>query len=134
MLLDAIPLSEVLSIDLMKNIDQKDLVQQQPKNSFEAVIDFTNAFQIRTRKDGQNAGRKYFLRAESEDQLTTTISDLSRLAKIAAEKSAARTKWEELQRRMREVYGSAPFQGISALLIVGVIHPAPKTPKPPPPT
>ena len=120
MLLDAIPLAEVTSIDSMKDMDQKDIQKQQPRNGFEAIIDFTNAFQIRTQKNGQNAGRKDYLRAESEDELTATIDNLSRLAKLAAEKAAARTKWEELQRRVREVYGSSPFQGISAFLIVAV--------------
>ena len=119
-LLDAIPLSEVISIDLMKDLDPSDEEHQHLHNSFEAAIDFTHAFQIRTHKDGQNAGRKYVLRADSDDQAAMFVSELNHLSRVAAERAVARTRWERIQRRIRKVYDSSVFQGISAILIVVV--------------
>jgi hypothetical protein len=89
-------------------------------NGYESVIDFTNAFQIRTKKDGQNAGRKYILRASSDEEVAKTIIHLDTLAKIAAEKAAARTKWEKIRNRVRLIYDSSWFQGTSAILIIAV--------------
>ncbi len=120
MLLDAIPLSEVISIDLMKDLDQSDEHQHHLHNSYEAAIDFTHAFQIRTQKDGQNAGRKYVLRAETDEQAAMFVSELNHLSRVAAEEAMARTKWERIQRRVRMVYDSSLFQGISAILIIVV--------------
>jgi hypothetical protein len=122
-LLDAIPLSEVISIDLMKDLDQTEEHEHHPHNSYEAAIDFTHAFQIRTLKDGQNAGRKYVLRADSDDQAAIFVSELNHLSRVAAEEAVARTRWENLQRRVRAVYDSSLFQGVSAILIIVVrIH------------
>ncbi len=117
MLLDAIPLSEVVSIDLMKDLDPSD-EHHHLHNSYETAIDFTHAFQIRTQKDGQNAGRKYVLRAESDVQAALFVSELNHLSRVAAEAAVARSRWERIQRRVRKVYDSSVFQGISALLIV----------------
>ena len=119
-LLDAIPLSEVTSIDLMKSTEQGDEQVGHQTNGYESVIDFTNAFQIRTKKDGQNAGRKYILRASSDEEVAKTIIHLDTLAKIAAEKAAARTKWEKIRNRVRLIYDSSWFQGTSAILIIAV--------------
>ena len=122
-LLDAIPLSEVTTIDLMKAIEQNDSQQGQQsqlKSDYGIVIDFTHAFQIRTKSDGQNAGRKYVLRADSDNEVATIVSHLNHLAKKAAKKAAAKTTWEKIQQRVRLVYNSAWFQGISAFLIIAV--------------
>ena len=118
-LLDAIPLSEVTNIDLMNAIEQ-DKQQDQLSKGYGTVIDFTHAFQIRTKKDGQNAGRKYVLRAHSDDEVASIISHLNHLAKKAAKKAAARTRWEKMQQRVRSVYSATWFQGISAFLIIAV--------------
>ena len=120
LLLDAIPLSEVTTIDLMKPTEQGDEHDGQAMNGYESVIDLTHAFQIRTKKDGQNAGRKYILRARSDEEAADTVSHLNRLAKIAAEKTAARTKWDKIHSRVRSVHTSSWFQGMSAALIVAV--------------
>jgi hypothetical protein len=118
-MLDVIPLSEVMTIDLMK-MEQSEEQHGQPKNGYESVIDFTYAFQIRTKKDGQNAGRKYIMRASSDEEVATIISHLNHLAKTAAERAAASTKWEKIQQRIRSVYAAAWFQGTSAFLIIAV--------------
>ena len=120
MLLDAIPLSEVTAIEFMKKVEGSDEKKDLPRKGFESVTDFTNAFQIRTMKHGQNAGRKYVLRATSDDEVATIINQLNLLAKKAVKKAAARTLWEKLQQRVRSVYTASWFQGISAFLIVAV--------------
>jgi hypothetical protein len=120
MLLDAIPLSEVTTIDLMKAIQQSDTKQGQVTRGYGVDIDFTHAFQIRTQEDGQNAGRKYIIRASSDEEVTATISELNNLAKKAAKHAAARTKWEKIQQRVRLWYNATWFQGISAFLIITV--------------
>ena len=120
LLLDAIPLSEIISIDLMKDLDQSDEHHHHLHNSYEAAIDFSRAFQIRTHKDGQNAGRKYVLRADTDDQATTFVSELNHLSKVAAERAVARTRWGSIKQRVRNVYDSSVFQGMSAILIVAV--------------
>ena len=115
--LDAIPLSEVMGVE---SWDQKDVQQQQPKNSFEKAIDFTHAFQIRTVPDGQNAGRKYFLRAESDEQVAALTRQLSQLSRVASDKAASRSRWAKAQRTVRAAYTSDLVQSVAALLIIGV--------------
>jgi hypothetical protein len=116
-LLDAIPLSEVLGVE---SLDQKDVQQQQPQNNFEKTIDFTYAFQIRTLPDGENAGRKYFLRAESDEQVIIITKELAQLSRIAADKAASRSRWAKAQRIVRAVYTSDMVQSVAAMLIIGV--------------
>jgi hypothetical protein len=116
-LLDAIPLSEVLGIE---SLDQKDVQQQQPKNSFEKPIDFTYAFQIRTMPDGQNAGRKYFLHADSDEQVAAFTKQLGQLSRAASDRAASRSRWAKAQRTVRAAYTSDFVQSVAALLIIGV--------------
>ncbi len=99
--------------------DQPD-EQQHLHNSYEAAIDFTHAFQIRTDKNGQNSGRKYVIRADSDQQADLIVSELNNLSRIAAEQAAARSRWGRVQSRVRKVYDSSVFQGISAIFIVVV--------------
>ncbi len=119
-LLDAIPLAEVESIDSMQNLDQTYVQQQQPTNNFEAAIDFTFAFQIRTQTGGYNAGRKYVLRAESEEEINSVITDLKEVTRIAAKKAAARSYFRKIQKLVGAAYNSTIFQSISAVLIIAV--------------
>ena len=119
-LLDAIPLFEVMSIEVMISVDQRADQHGQQTNSYDAVVDFTNAFQIRTVKNGQNAGRKYVLRANSAEEVTAIMDQLSDLAKKAAENEAAKTWRDKLQQRVRQVYISQWFQAITTTLIIAV--------------
>ncbi len=121
-LLDAIPLAEVMGVE---SLDHKDVQQQQLKNSFEKAIDFTHAFQIRTLPDGQNAGRKYFLRAESDEQVAALLKLLAQLSQIASDKAASRSRWAKAQRIVRATYTSDMVQSVAALLIIGVRLPYP---------
>ncbi len=116
-LLDAIPLSEVVGVE---SLDHKDLEEHQPKNGFEKIIDFRFSFQIRTLHDGQNAGRKYFLRGESDEQVARLIKELVHLSQVASDKAAARSRWAKAQRVVRNAYNSDPVQGVAAFLIIAV--------------
>jgi hypothetical protein len=117
-LLDAIPLSEVIEIDSMQNMD--DVEQQQSGVVFGSAIDFTHAFQIRTKKQGKNSGRKYYLRAETDEASTAIIGSLTKFAKAAGKRAAAETRWEKIRSRILKIYDSSIFQGVAAVLIVGV--------------
>ncbi len=119
-LLDVIPLSEVTSIELMMSADQRNDQQENPTNSYEAVIDFTYAFQIRTVQNGQNAGRKYILRASSDEEAAKLVENLCDLKKKAAKRAAANSWRERMQLRIRTLYTSQLFQAITATLIVAV--------------
>jgi hypothetical protein len=116
-LLDAIPLAEVTGIDSMQEVDQNDI----SKNNFEAAVDFTHAFQIRTKRDGYNAGRKYFVQANSDQELAQLVAEISRVAKVAAEREAARSKWERMQKKVQKIYNHSWFQGVAAFLIIAVL-------------
>jgi hypothetical protein len=121
-LLDAIPLHEVISIESMLSVDRGEQDGQHTLNSYESVIDFTHAFQVRTVKNGQNAGRKYILRVGSDEEVTTITEELSLLTKKAARKKemAAKSWKANAQNIIRKLYSSSVFQGIFALLIVAV--------------
>jgi hypothetical protein len=119
-LLDAIPLSEITTIESMQNTHQFDASCNHSKNSYETAIDFTHAFQIRTRKDGQNAGRKYVLRASSDEEALVIIREIKHLSEQAAEKAVARSYWGNLRRRINFMYKSTLFQGLSACMIIMV--------------
>jgi hypothetical protein len=116
-LLDAIPLAEVIGIDSMQEVDQNDI----SKNNFEASVDFTHAFQIRTKRDGYNAGRKYFVQANSDQELAQLVAEISRVAKVAAEREAERSKWERMQKKVQKIYNHSWFQGVAAFLIIAVL-------------
>ncbi len=121
-LLDAIPLAEVTSIEPMQSAEQKETEKStsEVENAFEVAVDNSNGIQIRTRKDGHNAGRKYYLQASSEGEFDVILKDLRSLTKIAVERAEASSKWSKLQERVRVVYESGWFQGIAAFLIISV--------------
>jgi hypothetical protein len=121
MLLDAIPLADITAIEPMQNTvtSQSDTIApNHSKNSYETTVDFTHAFQIRTRKDGQNAGRQYVLRANSEEEAMVIIDDIKRLAGQAAERAITKSYWGNMRRRLNAVYQSTVFQGVSACMIL----------------
>ena len=119
-MLDAIPLAEVIGIESMVNVRESDQNEAHPQNEFEKAMDFTSAFQIRTIKKGYNAGRKYFLRASSDDERDELIKQLTVLSKIAIARAETATEWERMQSRVRVVYNSSLFQGVAAFLIIAV--------------
>jgi hypothetical protein len=119
-LLDVIPLAEVTSVESIKAIDKKDELKSISESAIENAIDFSNAFQINTKQNGYNAGRKYFLRSESEIGLPALISSLRRAAQTAAENAETRSTWQKMQDRVRALYNSDWFQGVATFLIMAV--------------
>jgi hypothetical protein len=119
-LLDAIPLAEVTSIEPMLNSEQNSTEKSTSESTFEVAVENSNAMQIRTIKNGHNAGRKYYLQASSAQELDDLVSELRLLTKSATERAEASSKWNKLQERVRLVYNSSWFQGVAALLIIAV--------------
>ncbi len=109
-----------MEIESMQKMDGKDIEQPQLNSTYGNTIDFTHALQIRTDKQGQNAGRKYCLRADSDEAAAALIGKLNKLAKVARKAAAAATRWERIRSRVCKVYDSSMFQGVAAFLIVGV--------------
>ncbi len=104
----------------MVGIRESESPEGQPQNEFEKAMDFTSAFQIRTKKNGYNAGRKYFIRGDSDQERDELINQLTVLSKIAIARAETATKWERMQSRVRVVYNSSLFQGVAAFLIIAV--------------
>jgi hypothetical protein len=119
-MLDAIPLKEIIGVESMVEICEKESYQGQPQNEFDKAMDFTSAFQIRTQKHGYNAGRKYFLRADSDTERDELIKQLLVLTKNAIARAETATQWERMQSRVRVIYNSSLFQGVAAFLIIAV--------------
>ncbi len=90
------------------------------KNSFETSIDLSHAFQIRTIKNGFNAGRKYIIQTSSDDVMTELVDEISELVRVITERQATKSKWRKIQKRVRRIYNSSLFQGIAAFLIIAV--------------
>jgi hypothetical protein len=114
--MDRIPLEDIIGIEEMQFSSEAPQID----STIEANVDFTNAFQIRTRTDGYNGGRSYFLRSESEGDLAGLIQEIALIAKGAARKASAQTKWALAQEHARSVYNSIWFQGIASFLIIAV--------------
>jgi hypothetical protein len=85
-----------------------------------ATVDFTNAFQIRTKMNGYNGGRSYFLRSETEGGLASLIQGFAFIAEGAGRKARAQTGWAIARERARSLYNSSGFQSIAAFLILAV--------------
>ena len=122
-LLDVIPLTEVTGIDLMQDVDQKGKLSLQRSFSeitVENVIDFTNAFQIRTKQDGYNSGRKYIIQADSEKMMCSLVIGIPNFSKVAVLRADARPIWRRMQERVRAMYSSTLFQGVATFLIMAV--------------
>jgi hypothetical protein len=122
--LDLIPLAEIIGIESM--VDQGQTTETETKiqseSAIQNTIDFSNSFQIRTRKGGFNAGRKYYFRADSEENLAEALSYTLAAAKEAARKAETRSRWALLQEQIRGVNNSDWFQGIATFLIMAVHH------------
>jgi hypothetical protein len=70
----------VISIETMQTLEHKDTEKSLSENTFEVAVDVSNAIQIRTKKDGYNAGRKYYLQASSDQELSDVLSELQFLS------------------------------------------------------
>jgi hypothetical protein len=123
-MLDAIPLAEFIGVESMIAIRERESSDEHPHNDFEKAMDFTCALQIRTIKNGYNAGRKYFLRANSDEERDDLVKQLLVLSKNAKARAETASAWEKMQNRVRRVYNSSLFQGVAAFLIIAVSAPS----------
>ncbi len=119
-LLDIIPLAEVVGVETIKSDDKTNEAKSLSESTIENAIDFTNAFYINTKQSGYNAGRKYFLRAGSDDILPSLVSSIRRTAQAAVQKAERRSLWDKMQERVRALYNSDWFQGVATFLIMAV--------------
>ena len=122
-LLDAIPLTELMGIELMEEDCPKGKLKLQRSLSeitVENVIDFSKAFQIRTKKNGYNAGRKYLVQAESDETLSFLMAGIPNLSREARLRAEAKPLLARVQGQVRAMYSSTWFQGIASFLIMAV--------------
>jgi hypothetical protein len=119
-LLDTIPLVDIVSIESMGGLEKIEEPKSLSESTIENSVSFVNAFQISTKRDGYNAGRKYFLRVDSDEGPSALISALSSAAAAADCTEENRSKWSKAQERVREYYNSNWFQGTATFLIMAV--------------
>ena len=79
-----------------------------------------NIFQIETQRDGYNLGRTYYLRAPTESLCKKIVEDLQYLAQKAKKRAELKSRVLKIQRKVRIVYWSFPFQCFVGLLIMMV--------------
>jgi hypothetical protein len=122
-LVDVIPLPDIAGVELMQAVNQQGSMKSQIsflEYTIENVIDFADAFQIRTTQNGYNAGRKYVIQAMSNDSMTLLINGIIKFSRAAVLKADARPIYIRMQDRMRMIYSSALFQGVATFLIFAV--------------
>jgi hypothetical protein len=122
-LLDVIPLTDVIGVEMMQEVNHKGSPEFQRSLSeitVENVIDFANAFQIRTRKNGHNAGRKYFVQAGSKDTLRSLVMGIPNFGKAAVLRANEQPFWRRLQQQVCAMYSASWFQGLASFLIMVV--------------
>lgn len=114
--MDLVPLEDIIGIEELPARE----VRYQIESAMETSVDFTNAFRIRTKQDGYNAGRSYFFRMDGD--LASLIQSIVLVSKAAARKANARPRWVFAQDSARYLYNSSWFQGVAAFLIIAVSH------------
>ena len=77
-------------------------------------------FQIRTIENGYNAGRPYYVQAESPEDCSEFVADLENYVVVAKRRANGSSRFIESQRWAQRVYNSPPFQIIAAILIITV--------------
>ena len=81
---------------------------------------FQHAIIIHTIPGGYNSGRTYYLKANSELECTKILENLSSYSVAAKKKAESKSKFANLQRKVRRIYRSKIFEGLSVSCIVMV--------------
>jgi hypothetical protein len=102
-----------------KVLDKND--KSETKVSDSNKTKFMYALQISTVVDGYNSGRSYYLKAHSEEMCQKIVSSLQIIAKAAMKQARAWSWFRRVQRKVRRVHDSTPFQLAVASLIIAVI-------------
>jgi hypothetical protein len=103
-----------------KVLDKND--KSETKVSDSNKTKFMYALQISTVVDGYNSGRSYYLKAHSEEMCQEIVSSLQIIAKAAMKQARAWSWFRRVQRKVRRVHDSTPFQLAVASLIIAVIR------------
>ena len=119
-LLDTIPLVDIVGIETMGGLEKIEETKSLSESTIENSVSFVNAFQISTKKEGYNSGRKYFLRLDTDEGPSALISALCSAAAAADRTEEGRSKWLKAQEQVREYYNSNWFQGTATFLIMAV--------------
>ncbi len=80
--------------------------------------DYLNALMITTVPDGHNSGRTYYLQTSSSESYSALTRRLQVNTKEARKRAEFNTRFSKSQYRLRKIFHSAPFQFLSALLII----------------
>jgi hypothetical protein len=120
---DEIPLAEISSV-----VDALTAGQHLAQGSLDAAENqqlFQHAIIIQTIPEGFNSGRTYHLKANSAQEYTTVLNDLNDFSRLARKRAESQSYFANLQRRVRRVYNSRPFQGLAIACILMVSPPPP---------
>ena len=109
-MIDQIPLSEVESVRAMDAFDDQDFDRAK----------FANAVMITTIPNGHNSGRTYYLQADTSTKCNDLVTHLIKVTRSARKRAEAKTQFAKSQFKVREIFNSAPFQLLSASLIISV--------------
>ncbi len=109
-MLDAIPLVEVETVREMLARDDAPLDKDNGN--------YLNALMITTISEGHNSGRTYYLQTSNSDSYAVLTRTLQANTKHAHKRAEFNTRFSKSQYRLRKIYHSAPFQFLSALLII----------------
>ena len=123
---DSIPLSEVSSIEIMRDSSHAPIqTKKSLRDSFlskalerEESMMAVSAFQIRTVADGFNSGRIYYFQVDSKEERDATIEKIRIIADGAKIKAVETSRYIKFQILARTLYESTPFQILSTSLII----------------
>jgi hypothetical protein len=144
-LVDMIPLHEITCVSEMKELEEKTSPCAQSnrttswstkmmnrKNSIlddekinraevESMENESKSFlQIKTKADGFNSGREYYLQARSTDQCLTIVHKLTKAVDSAKAEVEVPQMFRTTQKKLRMIYNTMAFQLMVAFLIITV--------------
>ncbi len=116
-IIDKIPLAEVLVVREMLNVDEEEDESNQSKTKKPSRM---CKLMIETQLDGYNSGRTYYLQAETSAACRETVEILTRSSQAAYRRLNSQTLFKKAKARVGKVFRSFYFQNFMALLIIAV--------------
>ncbi len=110
-MLDYIPLSEIIGIDNLQQVNLNSSLELLEKS-----VSILNALQIQTTPEGHNSGRKYLLQTDAETERDQLVQDIKRRVKNASKELISASKRRQMY--VKRIYNSNAVQSIAALLIL----------------
>jgi hypothetical protein len=116
---DFIPLVEIVGVEEMSiTRNPREPADLDQRSTFDLL--FENAFQVRTKPRGRNAGRKYCFKATDCETCTCLVMDLKKFIGIAVQSLDKSTLFEQSQEKARNIHNSDSFQRLVALMTIAV--------------